>query len=292
MQPTVQCPLCSSYKVILFHDRVWSCAEGKVYRCSQCDVTFIYPMLSDAEEQSLYKNYNEYVAKRWDAPTAAPEIFHEARRAACDARFTFIKDVFRGRDSVLEIGCATGGFLELLSGKKCFGVEPGDANRQYGKKYAQEVYADLRDVPPELQFDCICMFHVFEHIREPHVFLNECKRHLHHDSIMILEIPHIDDPLISLYNCAAYKDFYFQPIHPFVYSVFSLEYVFSTAGFASYEVLYYQRYGLDNHLTWLAYGKPGGDAILSELFAHDHFYREKLQEIKKTDTIFYIARQR
>ncbi|MGM0520197.1 MAG: hypothetical protein ACQERD_11225 [Campylobacterota bacterium] len=34
----------------------------------------------------------------------------------------------------------------------------------------------------------------------------------------------------------------------------------------------------------------GGDVALKELFANNENYKKKLQEIKLTDTIFYIAR--
>ncbi len=105
----------------------------------------------------------------------------------------------------------------------------------------------------------------------------------------MIEVPCSADPLITLYNCEEFKDFVFQPMHPFVYNETSLDYVFEKSGFKKYEVIYHQRYGLENHLSWFKNKKPGGDSELTELFSSNNEYKDKLKSIKKTDTIFYIA---
>ncbi len=107
---------------------------------------------------------------------------------------------------------------------------------------------------------------------------------------IVIEVPHSDDPLITLYDCEEFKDFVFQPMHPMVYNEKSLDYVFKKSGFYKEEVIYHQRYGLDNHLSWFKNKKSGGDNILSELFASNEEYKKKLISIKQTDTIFYIAK--
>ncbi|PNV83029.1 MAG: hypothetical protein C0627_07415 [Sulfurimonas sp.] len=74
-----------------------------------------------------------------------------------------------------------------------------------------------------------------------------------------------------------------------IYSVQSLEYIFKQNGFSSTEIIYHQRYGLSNHLTWLKYKKPGGDKIFDEIFKEDKEYKKSIEFTKKTDTLFYIV---
>jgi hypothetical protein len=106
----------------------------------------------------------------------------------------------------------------------------------------------------------------------------------------VIEVPCSTDPLIALYKCKEFKNFVFQPMHPMVYNEKSLDYVFKNAGFKKEEVIYHQRYGLENHLSWFKNKKSGGDVELTELFSSNIEYKNKLEGIKKTDTIFYIAK--
>jgi hypothetical protein len=131
---------------------------------------------------------------------------------------------------------------------------------------------------------------VFEHIRKPVEFLNTCKSLLNKEGRILIEVLCSDDPLITLYNCEEFKDFVFQPMHPMIYNEKSLDYVFNKSVLKKEEVIYYQRYGLENHLSWFKNKKSGGDVKLTELFENNIEYKNKLEDIKKTDTIFYIAR--
>ena len=286
----MNCPLCRGKKAFLFHNNVWSADNGEVHRCNECDVTFIHPTLDKAEETILYKDYNAYVNKRCSRAITSSKEFHEACKPVILERYLFIKDFFSKAKSILEVGSSTGGFLELLKDKECYGVEVSDDNREHSRQFAKEVYSNILKIPGDKRFDIICMFHVFEHIKNPFKFIERCKSYLVKGGIFLIEVPHIEDPLISLYDCKAYKDFYFQPIHPFVYSVNSLNYIFRRSGLKPKGVIYYQRYGLDNHLTCLSKGRSGGDKLFRSLFESNLEYKKIFQKIKKTDTIFYIAK--
>lgn len=285
----MNCPLCKEKKTFLFHNKVWTVNKGKVYRCNNCDVAFIWPIFSGEKAKEFYKDYNEHVKSRGVTLTTRPGEFHQESKKLARGRYKIIKNYFKEAKSVLEIGSSTGAFLELLKDKQCYGIEPADNNRLYSKKFVKKVYSRISDIPKNKTFDIICMFHVFEHIKNPFNFLQKCKAHLAKGSMVVIESPLIEDPLISLYSCKPFKNFYFQPMHPYIYSLKSLDYVFLKAGFLKKDVIFYQRYGLDNHLTWLSKGKPGGDNHFKDLFGNNFEYKETLKNIKKTDTLFYIA---
>lgn len=283
------CPLCTHREAAFVSARVWSWENGKVYRCQACDLTFIDPVMDDEQEKKFYKDYGKHVVARGTTLTEDPAELHRKGNVAARERFSKIDGYFKGPQRILEIGASTGAFLELLKGKDCYGVEPADAHRQFLKQFCAATYSDLSDVPCEPGFEIVCLFHVFEHIRKPLVFLEQCAQRLKKGGQVIIEVPYIEDPLLKLYNCAAFKEFYFQPMHPYVYSKRSLEHIFSQAGFRVKEFIYYQRYGLDNHLTWLAKGKAGGDPALSLIFRDQSSYKADLERAQITDTIFCVA---
>lgn len=285
----MQCPLCSSTECTLVHNRVWSIDSGRVFRCHNCDVTYIDPLMSEEDEREFYKSYNEHVKKRGVSPAGSAADLHARSQAAADERLTVVGELFSDAECVLEIGAATGAFVQRLSGKRCFIVEPAEDNRRFAAQFVEKTYADLTDIDAYERFDIICMFHVFEHIRNPGDFLALCRRYLRDGGLVIIEVPHSEDPLLSLYDCEAYKDFYFQPMHPFVHSLTSLRSIFQAQGFTEKRVIYHQRYGLVNHLNWLAKGTPGGNSQWSELLGENADYSRALVRSGLTDTLYYVA---
>ena len=287
----MNCPLCGSNATFVFHNAVWRRPDATVRRCEVCNLAFIHPMMTEDEEERFYRNYNEHVKARGVVTQGTPEELHHKSVVLARERLSVVRHFFKGVSRVLEIGSSTGAFIELIAnvGVDCCAVEPDDANREYCTRFASEVYPDISHVPSDMSFDVICMFHVFEHIRNPLSMLDRCRMNLRAGGRVLVEVPNIEDPLISLYDCKAFKDFYFQPMHPYIYSPASLGRVFEKAGFRVLEKVLYQRYGIDNHLTWLSKGRPGGDEHLKGIFGGAIEYKESLMRAGKTDTLFLLA---
>lgn len=287
------CPNCKGKDLNCIHGKVWSIKNGKVYRCLQCDLSFIDPMMSDQEEIEFYKNFNDHVKNRGMTSDVSIKEYHQKSLSIANERMKVVSKFFNQNDKVLEIGSSTGAFLSLLNNCKTSAVEIADNNREYSKQFVtDEVYDSLKNIPKHLEFDVICMFHVFEHIKNPHDFLKQCTTLLNPNGIIVIEVPHIEDPLISLYDIKEFKDFVFQPMHPMIYSVKSLDYIFNSCNYYAKEVIYYQRYGLGNHLSWLTYKKPGGNFVLLDMFENNDMYKKTLEINAQTDTLFYIAQKK
>lgn len=283
------CVNCKSEDIKLFHDHVWSIEDGKVYQCKNCELIFIDPMMSEEEEKTFYENYNEHVKKRGMTVENSIEEFHEKSKPIAQERYGVIEKFFKNK-KVLEIGSSTGAFLSLLENCQTSACELASENLEFSKQFiSSKAYSSIDKVEEE-NFDIICMFHVFEHIREPIRFLKTCKSRLKSDGYIIIEVPHANDPLITLYNCEEFKNFIFQPMHPMVYNKRSLDFVFQKAGFVMEDVIYYQRYGLDNHLSWFKNKTAGGDSKLKQLFSLLQDYKKILENTQQTDTLFYIAK--
>jgi SAM-dependent methyltransferase len=98
--------------------------------------------------------------------------------------------VGHGSLRVLDVGCANGFFLNYCQqlGHYVFGVEltPGYVN------YARYEYGiDVNSCIGELtgHFDLISMFHVLEHIRDPHLMLRNLRGILRDNGVLFLAVP-------------------------------------------------------------------------------------------------------
>lgn len=212
-------------------------------------------------------------------------------------RLAKIVDLFPERGSVLEIGAAKGEFLAQLRALRpalsLMTVEPDSDTKAARQELGLAAdYRSLDDaIAAGVKADVVCLFHVFEHINEPPRFLDQIRQLLSPGARVIIEVPSLDDPLLSLYALPAYESFYFQRQHPFVYSGRSLSRVISESGFKVDEIRPWQRYGLENHLAWLRHGRPGGDSGLAEVLAPaDAAYKTALEAEGHTDTVFAVAR--
>jgi SAM-dependent methyltransferase len=220
----------------------------------------------------------------------------ERRRAVIDDRLAKICSWIPTDGTVLEVGAGDGSFCaRLLQSRpqlRLVAVEPDESTHAARTEVAGLVqYKSLADARSGGErATAICMFHVFEHIHDPAHFLGELFTVAAPGARLLIEIPSLDDPLLTVYRCQAYENFYFQRQHPYVYTARSLRRALEFGGCRVVDMLPYQRYGLANHMTWLAHGKPGGDAAwASRLADADPAYRCALERGGKTDTVIAIA---
>jgi hypothetical protein len=97
--------------------------------------------------------------------------------------------------------------------------------------------------------------------------------------------------LLSLYNNQAFSHFYFQSQHPYLYSPSSLRRLLEHNGYQTVELINYQRYGLENHLTWLSQGSPGGNEVFRKQFSDlEAPYIAALEQYGKTDTVIWVGK--
>lgn len=193
----------------------------------------------------------------------------------------------------LDIGTGAGGVLEQLgsAAKEVVAVEPQRRSRESLVRAGYRVYETLEGVR-DVDFDVVTLFHVFEHMSDPLEVLGVIKRHLAPGGLVIVEVPHAEDVLLSFFACEAFKAHTFWSEHLLLHTRESLTLFFRGAGFSSVVVQGYQRYPLANHLRWLVEGKPGGHQAWSFLRsdALDTAYADTLARIGKTDTLIAFCR--
>lgn len=184
-----QCPLCQCCEV----HRLWQVpdsSEFTVYRCQRCRVEFLAPQPSDAFLRSLYtQSYYDAWGLQEDGG---------AVRDMKLSSFAFRLDLIKGHKRsgrILDVGCATGFFLEAArdAGFDPYGVEfspysAGIAKEKFG---AQAIFqGTLEEAPfPAGSFDVVAMSDLLEHVRDPHAVLAKTRELLREDGIVMVMTP-------------------------------------------------------------------------------------------------------
>jgi len=78
-----------------------------------------------------------------------------------------------------------------------------------------------------------------------------------------------------------------------LHSMRSLTALTENSGFEKVEYRGIQRYGLSNHLYWLAEGKPGGHTLWEKIFSAgtESSYSNDLMKEGLTDTLWVVAQK-
>ena len=152
---------------------------------------------------------------------------------SCAHKYLFktIKNIFSRfkiafNSNILDAGCGSGFIdsnLHLHGYKNIWGFDNSDS----GIKLAKNTYASLQDrffihnayeenLPDALQkirFDVVLSVEVIEHLYSPKIYLENIKRWLNKDGLLILTTPYhgyLKNLLISLVNKS---DWHFNPLH-------------------------------------------------------------------------------
>ncbi len=255
-----------------------------VLECKNCRLVF----LSDFSHinDSFYEN-----SQMHSASYSSVEQWTEVTERDDSRRFNTLRDKIKDK-TLLDFGCGNGNFL-----RKCnqvtqnpVGVELDRGARSHLAEYGINVYPGLSEIPQEIKqqgFDYITLFHVLEHLPDPVNEIQKLKDYLSPKGRIIIEIPHADDALLTVYKCRAFMDFTYWSCHLYLFNENSVKAVCERAGCRIESIQQIQRYGLANHLYWLSHAKPGGHEIWTHL-ENDKLnceYKKMLAKNKICDTL-------
>ena len=296
---TSGCNLCGSQEAELVTDSLRFDIKRNVVRCLNCHLVYLFPLMSAEEERKLYEEEYRNVAdvEGHYLPQEAQGFF-EAELGINTERLARVARFITPSMKVLEIGCAAGSFLHCAKGKvaECTGVE---LHKSFASFVRDKLGIPTYDLPLEEcgfspgSFDAIFLFHVLEHLRDPYNYLQLLHYILKEGGYVFIELPNIEDALLSLYRLESFKRFYYQPAHSYYFSRQTLSLVLKKAGFQP-KVSMLQRYSLLNHLNWISRGKPQAKPALQvgfPMFLLDLPYRSFLRLTGKTDTLFAIGQK-
>ena len=209
-------------------------------------------------------------------------------------RFEMIKSLCKNKN-VLDFGCGFGGFLQRISKvtNKCCGVELGKNEREYLSGKGVTCFKTIEECNEK--FDIITLFHTFEHLSNPRMWLDKFSNYLVVGGKLIIEVPNADDILLTIYGNENFADFTYWSAHLFLYTIQSLSMIIEQSN--KYEILsagQVQRYTIANHFMWLAKGLPGGHEKWDNLDSKElnEAYADKLKDLKMCDTLFFVLQRK
>ncbi len=294
------CTLCNSKikKIDIISENIYGdkSKKRKFYLCEVCDVRFMYPTLSPKEEVKFYKmEFEKFMDKRSGASNnwLKPKEHVNSNKQVFLRRFDYLKKYLNRKDKILEVGCSSGFMLKNLiikNFKKCYGIEPSGVFSKFLKKEKIKTFQDFDQIEKKgLKFDIIMHFFVLEHIQKPEEFLKRQLSLLNKNGKIIFEIPNVADPLHSIFKIKEFENFYWSIAHPWYFSEKSLKYLLKKLR-KKFNLEFYQRYDLSNHLIWNRDGKPGGSGHFTKIWGKniENEYRKNLAKLRICDTLVGI----
>lgn len=265
MSNDTRCPLCGSAELDLITTKVRFGYEAHVYKCRGCTLTFLDQKSFSFPKDFYEKEYHQTYITHVEPDALKPDVYYEKMKKSTKVWADKFKAGLSGKEKVLDIGCSTGHFMDLVKDrtKNIYGHE---LNRKEVEFCKNALKLDVSDRPlkerfEEGCFDYITMIYVLEHIADPLAFLGSVKRFLAPHGKLVILVPNVQDALLNLYDIPEFRGFYYCIEHLFYYSPKTIELLLHKAGLkGAIEVI--QEYPLANHLNW-AYRRAPSDTLAS-----------------------------
>lgn len=250
MNTRATCPACGTFSPCITNKL--RRGSGAVYRCESCDLGFL---VSDGHT-NYNGGYRDHASDRADGLPATPKEIFAAYVNTQQKRLDLVKPFLTPGCSVLEIGASAGQFISHLMGNhRVYALEPDKASVQHMIDIGITAMTDL----PEMEsysFDAVCAFQMLEHTPDPVAALRMVRSLTKMGGHAIIEVPNLNDHLLTVWNNEAYREFYFHADHRWYFTAKSLEAACRTAGFQNVEIRFTQDYNLVNTMHWLVNNGP------------------------------------
>ncbi len=221
-QTEILCPLCGFKK----YEPLWLFDGSSFSKCPNCTLVYQNPQPIPGDVEVRYDDsYFNY------------EIENE--ESFLNLILLGLKDIgfdltLKGEpQSILDVGCATGLFLEYMKdrGWQTFGVEVCSSAAEYGNKNrGLNIFKGILDNVPisDGSIDVIHLSHVIEHINDPASFLKKIYKLLKPGGVVYCTTPNIDGLQAKLFK-QSWRSVI--PDHMILFSKKTLKRIFSDNAF-------------------------------------------------------------
>lgn len=169
MEKIDKCLVCGSSNFNTFLETEdWFLTNEKftIVKCEKCGFLFTNPRPESNALGKYYKS-SEYISHSNNKKGLVNSVYQTVRAFTLNKKFKLIRQ-FKTQGKILDIGCATGEFLNVFKSNKweTIGIEPdSDARNMAINNFNLEVYGEEKLTElTEKSFDVITMWHVLEHV--------------------------------------------------------------------------------------------------------------------------------
>lgn len=193
------CPLCRAAEFSeLFKCRDYLVTDEtfSVCSCARCGFRFTQPYPTQDRIGRYYES-EDYVPMTNSTKGVVNKLYHVARRVMLRRKLrTIIDETGLRTGRTLDLGCGTGEFLATMkaAGWDAVGVEPDDGARRQAERITGSTIHSVGDflALTVARFDVVTLWHVLEHVHDPHGYLAKLHEVLRPDGFLYIACPNCD----------------------------------------------------------------------------------------------------
>jgi SAM-dependent methyltransferase len=193
---SVKCNFCGNDDTRLLHElRDWQLSLPGEYLLVECQVCGLLYLNPQPEWSELIRHYpDEYAPYEGKAETSTSTYRRWKDRWGMRRRNRAIAR-FQREGRLLDVGCATGQFLDAMrrhGGWEVFGVEPVPAPAAFAREqFGINVFTGTLEEArfSENMFDVVTFWDVLEHVHDPKQTLQEAHRTLKPGGWLVVQLP-------------------------------------------------------------------------------------------------------
>ena len=215
------CPVCESNK----KKDLFNKSGGIYVKCEECEMIYLDPVFKEKHLNDYYKNLDSGQGDK----ISKESLFYKENYT--NGLFDLEKYIDKGK--ILDMGCSIGIFLDIAKerGWETFGLELHIEDAKIAEKKGHTIFKEtLEKQQVTNKFDVISLWNVFEHLPDPHSYLNLLSTFLRKKGLIFLEIPNVSGlaPRIMQSKCNMFDGL----AHCNLYSIDTLELVAKKNGFS------------------------------------------------------------
>ena len=194
LERLTKCPLCKS-GLFLNSKEIKDFAVSQetfiICNCTNCGLKFTNPRPTE-EAIEPYYDFPDYLSHKDKAKNLTQFVYQKVRKFAVSQKIKQLNSLKPQKGKYLDYGCGT---AELLSqankvGWKVTGIEPNEKARNLANsKLEGKIHESINELPKNISFDIITLYHVMEHIHTLRKTLKFIVKHLKSDGYIIIAVP-------------------------------------------------------------------------------------------------------